>query len=135
MLAKKNKYLKDNDDPLSGEDVREGLTMIISCKHPDPQFEGQTKTKLGNAEVRKIADDVFSEGFERYLLENPDEAKLIMDKCMTAARARVAAKRARELTRRKSDLDVVNFGGKLVDCKEKDPTVCEIFEESLASKR
>ena len=125
--AKKNKYLKDSDDPLSGEDVREGLTMIISCKHPDPQFEGQTKTKLGNAEVRKIADDVFSEGFERYLLENPDEAKLIMDKCMTAARARVAAKRARELTRRKSDLDVVNFGGKLVDCKEKDPTVCEIF--------
>ena len=125
--AKKNKYLKDNDDPLSGEDVREGLTMIISCKHPNPQFEGQTKTKLGNAEVRKIADDVFSEGFERYLLENPDEAKLIMDKCMTAARARVAAKRARELTRRKSDLDVVNFGGKLVDCKEKDPTVCEIF--------
>ena len=125
--AKKNKYLKENDDPLSGEDVREGLTMIISCKHPDPQFEGQTKTKLGNAEVRKIADDVFSEGFERYLLENPDEAKLIMDKCMTAARARVAAKRARELTRRKSDLDVVNFGGKLVDCKEKDPTVCEIF--------
>lgn len=75
--------------------------MIISCKHPDPQFEGQTKTKLGNAEVRKIADDIFSEGFERYLLENPDEAKLIMDKCMTAARARVAAKRARELTRRK----------------------------------
>ena len=128
-----NKYgvsaniLKQNDDPLTGDDVREGLTMIISCKHPDPQFEGQTKTKLGNAEVRKIADDVFSEGFERYLLENPDEAKLIMDKCMTAARARVAAKRARELTRRKSDLDVVNFGGKLVDCKEKDPTVCEIF--------
>ena len=125
--AKKNKYLKENDDPLSGEDVREGLTMIISCKHPDPQFEGQTKTKLGNAEVRKIADDVFSEGFERYLLENPDEAKLIMDKCMTAARARVAAKRARELTRRKSDLDVVNFGGKLVDCKEKDPSISEIF--------
>ena len=101
--------------------------MIISCKHPDPQFEGQTKTKLGNAEVRKIADDVFSEGFERYLLENPEEAKLIMEKCMTAARARVAAKRARELTRRKSDLDVINFGGKLVDCKEKDPSISEIF--------
>ena len=101
--GKKNKFLKENDDPLSGEDVREGLTMIISCKHPDPQFEGQTKTKLGNAEVRKIADDVFSEGFERYLLENPEEAKLIMEKCMTAARARVAAKRARELTRRKRD--------------------------------
>ena len=125
--GKKNKILKENDDPLSGEDVREGLTMIISCKHPDPQFEGQTKTKLGNAEVRKIADDVFSEGFERYLLENPEEAKLIMEKCMTAARARVAAKRARELTRRKSDLDVINFGGKLVDCKEKDPSISEIF--------
>ena len=125
--GKKNKFLKENDDPLSGEDVREGLTMIISCKHPDPQFEGQTKTKLGNAEVRKIADDVFSEGFERYLLENPEEAKLIMEKCMTAARARIAAKRARELTRRKSDLDVINFGGKLVDCKEKDPSISEIF--------
>ena len=125
--GKKNKFLKENDDPLSGEDVREGLTMIISCKHPDPQFEGQTKTKLGNAEVRKIADDVFSEGFERYLLENPEEAKLIMEKCMTAARARVAAKRARELTRRKSDLDVINFGGKLVDCKEKDPSISEIL--------
>ena len=125
--GKKNKFLKDNDAPLTGDDVREGLTMIISCKHPDPQFEGQTKTKLGNSEVRKIADDVFSEGFERFLLENPDEAKLIMEKAMTAARARVAAKKARELTRRKWDLDVINFGGKLVDCKDKDPSVCEIF--------
>jgi len=125
--GKKNKFLKDNDTPLTGDDVREGLTMIISCKHPDPQFEGQTKTKLGNSEVRKIADDVFGEGFERFLLENPDEAKKIMEKSMTAARARVAAKKARELTRRKSDLDVINFGGKLVDCKEKDPSVCEIF--------
>lgn len=125
--GKKNKFLKENDSPLTGDDVREGLTMIISCKHPDPQFEGQTKTKLGNSEVRKIADDVFSEGFERFLLENPDEAKLIMEKAMTAARARVAAKKARELTRRKGDLDVINFGGKLVDCKDKDPSVCEIF--------
>ncbi len=125
--GKKNKFLKDNDAPLTGDDVREGLTMIISCKHPDPQFEGQTKTKLGNSEVRKIADDVFSKGFERFLLENPDEAKLIMEKAMTAARARVAAKKARELTRRKGDLDVINFGGKLVDCKDKDPSVCEIF--------
>ena len=125
--AKKMKLLKENDDSLSGEDVREGLTMIISCKHPNPQFEGQTKTKLGNSEVRKIADDIFSEGFERFLLENPEQAKIIIDKAMTAARARVAAKKARELTRRKSDLDVVNFGGKLVDCKEKDPSVCEIF--------
>ena len=125
--GKKNKFLKENDAPLTGDDVREGLTMIISCKHPDPQFEGQTKTKLGNSEVRKIADDVFSEGFERFLLENPDEAKLIMEKAMTAARARVAAKKARELTRRKGDLDVINFGGKLVDCKDKDPSICEIF--------
>src|SRR5574344_1461140 len=125
--AKNAKIIKDKDDPLTGDDVREGLTMIISCKHPDPQFEGQTKTKLGNVEVRKIADDVFSEGFERFLLENTEDAKLILEKSMTAARARVAAKKARELTRRKSDLDVVNFGGKLVDCKEKDPAVCEIF--------
>lgn len=125
--AKNNKMLKDNDDALTGEDVREGLTMIISCKHPDPQFEGQTKTKLGNAEVRKIADDVFSEGFERFLLENPDQAKMIIEKSMTASRARMAAKKARELTRRKGDLDITNFYGKLSDCKSKDPSECEIF--------
>lgn len=125
--AKNARILKDNDDSLTGDDVREGLTMIISCKHPDPQFEGQTKTKLGNSEVRKIANDVFSKGFERYLMENPDVAKVIIDKCLTASRARLAAKKAREITRRKSDLDVINFGGKLVDCKEKDPSICEIF--------
>ncbi len=125
--AKNNKILKDNDDPLTGDDVREGLTMIISCKHPDPQFEGQTKTKLGNAEVRKIADDVFSEGLERFLLENPDEARKIIEKSMTASRARLAAKKARELTRRKGDLDITNFYGKLSDCKSKDPSECEIF--------
>lgn len=125
--AKSVKMLKDNDDGLMGEDVREGLTMIISAKVPEPQFEGQTKTKLGNSEVRKIANNVFSKGFERFLLENPDSAKIIIEKAMTAARARVAAKKARELTRRKSDLDVVNFGGKLVDCKDKDPAVSEIF--------
>ena len=125
--AKKNNLLKNNDDSLTGEDVKEGLTMIISCKHPNPQFEGQTKGRLGNSEVRKLADNVFSQGFERFLMENPDEARIIVDKAMTASRARIAAKKARELTRRKSDLDVVNFGGKLVDCKEKDPSVCEIF--------
>jgi len=125
--ARKNNILKEKDDSLSGEDVKEGLTMIVSCKHPNPQFEGQTKGRLGNSEVRKLADNVFAEGFERYLLENPDEAKIIVDKNMTAARARVAAKKARELTRRKSDLDVINFGGKLVDCKDKDPLKCEIF--------
>ena len=125
--ARKNNILKEKDDSLTGEDVKEGLTMIVSCKHPNPQFEGQTKGRLGNSEVRKIADNVFSSGFERFLLEHPDEAKIIIEKTMTAARARVAAKKARELTRRKSDLDVVNFGGKLVDCKDKDPGVCEIF--------
>ncbi len=125
--ARKTGMLKDKDDPLSGDDVKEGLTMIVSCKHPNPQFEGQTKGRLGNSEVRKLADKVFSEGFERYLLENPEEAKIIVEKNMTAARARVAAKKARELTRRKSDLDVINFGGKLVDCKDKDPSKCEIF--------
>ena len=125
--GKSAKLLKENDDPLTGDDVREGLTMIISCKHPDPQFEGQTKTKLGNAEVRKIADEVFSNGLERFLLENPDDSKLIIEKSTTAARARLAAKKARELTRRKGDLDVTNFYGKLSDCKSKDPSECEIF--------
>lgn len=125
--ARNNKILKDNDEALTGEDVREGLTMIISCKHPNPQFEGQTKTKLGNAEVRKIADDVFSEGFERFLMENPNEAKTIMDKATTAARARLAAKKARELTRRKSPLDTINTLGKLADCTSKDATISEIF--------
>ena len=125
--ARKNNILKEKDDSLTSEDVKEGLTMIVSCKHPNPQFEGQTKGRLGNSEVRKLADSVFSKGFERFLMENPDEARIIVDKTMTAARARVAAKKARELTRRKSDLDVVNFGGKLVDCKEKDPAECEVF--------
>ena len=125
--ATTNNILKEKDDPLTGEDVREGVTMIISCKHPNPQFEGQTKTKLGNSEVRGIADKIFSEAFERFLLENPDEAKVILDKAMTASRARVAAKKARELTRRKGDLDVTNFYGKLSDCKSKDATVSEIF--------
>lgn len=125
--ARNNKMLKDKDEALSGDDCREGLAMIISCKHPDPQFEGQTKTKLGNSEVRKIASDVFGEGLERFLMENPNVAKIIIEKCMTASRARIAAKRAREATRRKGDLDVTNFFGKLADCKSKDATVSEIF--------
>ena len=125
--ARKNNILKEKDDSLTGEDVKEGLTMIVSCKHPNPQFEGQTKGRLGNSEVRKLADSVFSQGFERFLMENPTEARIIIDKATTAARARVAAKKAREMTRRKGDLDTINFGGKLVDCKEKDPSVCEIF--------
>ncbi len=125
--ATANNYLKEKDDPLTGEDVREGITMIISVKHPNPQFEGQTKTKLGNSEVRGIADKIFSEALERFLLENPDQAKIILDKSMTASRARVAAKKARELTRRKGDLDITNFYGKLSDCKSKDATISEIF--------
>ena len=125
--AKNNKYLKDSDDALTGDDVREGLTMIISCKHPDPQFEGQTKTKLGNIEVRKIADDVFSNGFERFLLENPEVAKIIIEKAITASRARVAAKKARELTRRKSGIELTNQWGKLTDCSSKDASISELF--------
>ena len=125
--GRNNKILKDNDDALTGEDVREGLTMIISCKHPNPQFEGQTKTKLGNVEARKIADDVFSSGFERFLLENPNQARIIMDKCLTASRARVAAKRARELTRRKDALDFTSQFGKLTDCISRDASNTEMF--------
>ncbi len=125
--ARNAKILKEKDEALSGEDCREGLAMIISCKHPDPQFEGQTKTKLGNSEVRKIASDIFGQGLERYLMENPDVAKVIIEKCMTASRARIAAKKAREATRRKGDLDVSNFFGKLADCKSKDASICEIF--------
>lgn len=125
--ARKNRILKDNDEALTGDDVKEGLTMIISCKHPDPQFEGQTKTKFGNSEVRKIADNVFSTGFERFLLENPNDAKIIIEKCMTAARARVAAKKARELTRRKNALEITNLPGKLTDCSSKDASKSELF--------
>ena len=124
--ARKSGILKEKDDSLTGDDVKEGLTMIISCKHPNPQFEGQTKGRLGNSEVRKLADNVFSEGFEKFLLENPEEAKIIVEKAMLASRARNAAKKAREITR-KSDLTITNFFGKLSDCKSKDPKVSEIF--------
>ena len=125
--ATSNGLLKNNDDSLTGDDVKEGLTMIVSIKHPNPQFEGQTKTKLGNSECRGISDRIFSAAFERFLMENPDQARIIIEKSMTASRARVAAKRARELTRRKGDLDITNFYGKLSDCKSKDPSECEIF--------
>ncbi len=124
--GRKKGILKEKDESLTGDDVKEGLTMIISCKHPNPQFEGQTKGRLGNSEVRKLADNVFSKGFERYLLENPEEGKIIVEKAMLACRARKAAKKAREITR-KSDLTTTNFFGKLSDCKSKDPKVSEIF--------
>ena len=125
--ATANGFLKDKDDSLLFEDVKEGITLIVSCKHPNPQFEGQTKTKLGNIEVRQIASKIFGDGFERFLMENPQEAKIIVEKSMTASRARVAAKKARELTRRKGDLEITNFYGKLTDCKSKDPSESEIF--------
>jgi DNA gyrase subunit B len=124
--ARKNGLLKEKDENLTGDDVKEGLTMIISCKHPNPQFEGQTKGRLGNSEVRKLADDVFSKGFERFLLENPDEAKVIINKGLLACRARNAAKKAREISR-KSELGPVSFMGKLSDCKSKNPKEAEIF--------
>ncbi|CCY93290.1 dNA gyrase subunit B [Firmicutes bacterium CAG:884] len=124
--ARKVGLLKEKDEALIGDDVKEGLTMIISCKHPNPQFEGQTKGRLGNSEVRKLADNVFSAGFERFLLENPAQAKVIVEKCIIACRGRNAAKRAREVAR-KSDLAISNFYGKLVDCKSKDHSISEIF--------
>ena len=124
--ARKSNILKEKDESLTGDDVKEGLTMIVSCKHPNPQFEGQTKGRLGNSEVRKLADSVFAAGFEKFLLENPDSAKIIVEKAMLACRARNAAKKAREITR-KSDLATTNFFGKLSDCKSKDPKVSEIF--------
>jgi len=125
--ARKNGLIKENDTNLSGEDVREGLTAIVSIKHPDPQFEGQTKTKLGNSEVRTITDSLFSSHFDKFLLENPQVAKKIVEKGLMAARARLAAKKARELTRRKSALEVSSLPGKLADCSSKDPSISELY--------
>jgi DNA gyrase subunit B len=123
----KNGLIKENDTNLSGDDVREGLTAIVSIKHPDPQFEGQTKTKLGNSEVRTITDSLFSSHFDKFLLENPQVAKKIVEKGLMAARARLAAKKARELTRRKSALEVSSLPGKLADCSSKDPSISELY--------
>lgn len=125
--ARKNGLIKENDTNLSGEDVREGLTAIVSIKHPDPQFEGQTKTKLGNSEVRAITDAIFANHFEKFLLENPMVARKVVDKGLMAARARLAAKKARELTRRKSALEVSSLPGKLADCSSKDPSESELY--------
>ena len=125
--AKNKGVLKKDEEALSGDDVREGLTAIISVKHPDPQYEGQTKTKLGNAEVRKISSNIISASLDKFLLENPDTAKIIIDKAIVASRARLAAKKAREMTRRKNVLEVSNLPGKLADCSSKDASECEIF--------
>lgn len=125
--AKKNNYIKSNEKNLSGEDVREGLTAIISIKLLDPQFEGQTKTKLGNPEVKGIVETIVNEELSAFLEENPTIAKTIIEKTLSASRAREAAKKARELTRRKSALDSTSLPGKLADCREKDPALSEIF--------
>ena len=125
--ARKANLIKENEENLTGEDTREGMTAIISIKHPDPQFEGQTKTKLGNSEVRTVTDRLFSQHFETYLLENPKVARTIVDKGILAAKARRAAKRAREMTRKKSGLEIANLPGKLADCSSKEAEKCELF--------
>ena len=125
--ARENGFLKEKDDNLTSDDCREGITAVISVKHPDPQYEGQTKTKLGNTEVRKIVSDIFGTQLERFLLENPDEAKIIIEKASLASQARMAAKKARELTRRKNVLEISSLPGKLADCSSKDATISEIY--------
>lgn len=125
--AKKNKLIKENDANLTGEDIREGLTAIISVKIEDPQFEGQTKQKLGNSEARGAVDSVVSSQLEIYLEQNPSVAKIIIEKSILSQRARDAARKARELTRRKSALEGMSLPGKLADCVDKDPSKCEIY--------
>jgi DNA gyrase subunit B len=125
--GRKNNFLKDGDRNLSGEDVREGLTAVISIKLPDPQYEGQTKTKLGNSEVRGIVESLAADALSTYMEENPSVARVIIEKCVMAARAREAARKARELTRRKSVLENTSLPGKLADCSERDPQLCEIY--------
>ncbi|EEI20950.1 DNA gyrase subunit B [Lentilactobacillus hilgardii] len=125
--ARKNNLLKDNEANLSGEDVREGTTAVVSIKHPDPQFEGQTKTKLGNSDARTVTDRIFSDHFSKFLMENPKLARKIIDRGLLASKARSAAKRAREVTRRKSGLEISSLPGKLADNTSKDPKISELF--------
>jgi DNA gyrase subunit B len=125
--AREKKLLKEKDENYSTDDCKDGLTAIISVKHPDPQYEGQTKTKLGNSEVRKIVSNIFGAQLERYLMEHPSEAKIIMDKIALAAESRIAAKKAREATRKKSVDGFGTLKGKLVDCSSKDASICEIY--------
>ncbi|OEK67409.1 DNA topoisomerase IV subunit B [Staphylococcus equorum] len=122
-----SKIIKEDKERLSGEDTREGLTAVVSIKHSDPQFEGQTKTKLGNSEVRQVVDKLFSELFERFLYENPQVGRIVVEKSIMASHARLAAKKAREVTRRKSALEISSLPGKLADCSSKDPSRSEIF--------
>jgi DNA gyrase subunit B len=125
--GRKYNFLKENDKNLSGEDVREGLTAVISVKLTDPQYEGQTKTKLGNSEIKGIVESIAADAISSYLEENPSTARVIMEKTIMAARAREAARKARELTRRKNVLENTSLPGKLADCSEKDPALCEIY--------
>ncbi len=125
--ARKRKQLKEKDPPLDGNDVREGLTVVLSVKVPDPQFEGQTKTKLGNSEVKGIVDTVMSESLNDFFAENPSDSQIIISKCIQAFQAREAAKKARDLTRRKGILEGGGLPGKLADCQTKDPSISELF--------
>ena len=125
--ARKNKMLKDNEDNFTYDDIKEGLTAIISIRHPNPQYEGQTKTKLGNPEIRKTVSQVVGTQLERFLMENPKLAKIIVEKIVNAANARIAARQARDATRRKSALDVTTLPGKLADCSSKNPEECELY--------
>ena len=125
--ARDNKFLKENEDNLTYDDITEGLTAIVSVKHPNPQFEGQTKTKLGNFEVRKILSGIVGDQLNRFLMENPKLAKTIMEKIVMAANARLAARQARDNMRRKGGLELTTLPGKLADCSSKDPNVCELF--------
>ncbi len=125
--ARKSNLFKEDDENLTGDDVREGLTAIVSIKHTDPQFEGQTKTKLGNSDVRTVTDSVFSETFSKFLFENPQIGRIIVEKGLMASRARMAARKARELTRRKSALEISNLPGKLSDCSSKDAEISELY--------
>ena len=126
-IARKKNYLKEKDPPLEGNDVREGLTVVLSIKVPEPQFEGQTKTKLGNSEVKGIVDTVMTESLSNFFAENPSDSQIIISKCIQAFQAREAAKKARDLTRRKGLLEGGGLPGKLADCQSKDPAVSEIF--------
>ena len=125
--GKDKKLFKSDDEKLTIDDLKEGLTAIVSVKHPDPQYEGQTKGKLGNAEVKPVVNKIFGDYLKRYLLENPDTAKIIIDKAKSASEARIAAQKAREATRRKNGLDGLNLPTKLVDCSSKDASICEIY--------
>jgi DNA gyrase subunit B len=125
--ARSHKFIKDDQDDFETSDLLEGLTCIISVKHPNPQYEGQTKTKLGNSEVRKIVSQVVGEHLKKFLLENPKVADTIMNKLLTAAKARIAARNARESVRRNTGLELTTLPGKLADCSSKDPSICELY--------